>query len=251
VNLSAIGFTSMKRSVLSFFFCCFTIFMVIDSNGAGDGVVIITTYPVSGTVNADGTNIGKAPATINLSEGDHLITFSDYSSQYSTPSAQKIQIKAGEKIHLSGVYKNRLIPSDPPLNFQTADSLFVYGLKDRPQKDGFIFDYIDGGAIVYIRHGLRETTHVVYNRPGGGTLTLDIYDMGTPGGSKAGFEDEEICPAGYGQCEIGVPCKSYNYEPDYFIYFHKSCYLVYVSTNNDSLKKSVESFAHDISRNIQ
>lgn len=241
----------MKHALLSLVMFYSLSVSAIDSVGVGKGILIVATYPIPAMVSADGKNLGKAPITITLDEGDHNISFCDYSSQYTTPPSRTIQIKAGEKVQITGVYENRFVPKDPPQNFQPADSLFIYGLKDRPQKDGSIFDYIDGGAIVYIRHGLRETTHVGYNRPGGSTLTLDIYDMGTPSGSKAGFDDEEICPAGFGKCEIGAPCKTYHYEPDYFLYFHKSNYLVYVSTNNDSLKTSVESFASRISRSIQ
>jgi len=225
--------------------------LVIDSIGAGKGTLTVATYPIPAMVNADGKNIGKSPVTITLGEGEHTISFCDYSSQYTTPPSRVVKIKAGEKVQLIGMYENRFVPKDPPQNFQPADSLFIYGLKDRPHKDGAIFDYIDGGAIVYIRHGLLETTHVVYNRQGGATLTLDIYDMGTSGGSKAGFDDEEICPDGFGKCDIKAPCKTYHYEPDYFLYFHKANYLVYVSTNNDSLKTSVDSFALRVSRNIQ
>ena len=241
----------MKHAVLALVMLFSLTVPVIDSIGAGKGTLTVTTYPIPAVVNADGKNIGKAPVTIALDEGNHTISFCDYSSQYATPSGRVVKIKAGENVQLTGMYENRFVPKDPPRNFQQADSLFIYGLKDRPQKDGAIFDYIDGGAIVYIRHGLRETTHVVYNRQGGSTLTLDIYDMGAPDSSKAGFDDEEICPDGFGKCDIEAPCKTYHYEPDYFLYFHKSGYLVYVSTNNDSLKTSVDSFALSVSRNIQ
>jgi hypothetical protein len=126
----------------------------------------------------------------------------------------------------------------------------VYGTKERSLRDGTIFDYIDGGAIVYLRHGLRETTHAVWRNSTGSTLTLDIFDMGTPAGAEAGLNDDEICPAGFGRPEVGAPGKSYRYEPDFFLYFHKSNFLVYVATNNDSLKTTVESFAASVCGNI-
>ncbi|MDP2984477.1 MAG: PEGA domain-containing protein [Candidatus Latescibacter sp.] len=242
----------MKRSLLlSVLAFVFLFSSVIVSQGAGKGALTVTTYPVPGNVKVDGKDIGKAPVTIVLDEGGHEISFLDYSSQYTTPPVQKIIIKADDKIRITGMYTNRFVPREPPKSFFPADSLFVYGMKDRPRKDGTIYDYIDGGAIVYLRHGFRETTHAAYRRPGGSTLTLDIYDMGTPAGARAGFDDEEICPSGFGQSEIGAPCKTYHYEPDYFLYFHKSSYLVYVSTNNDSLKTSVETFAAIVSRNIK
>lgn len=117
-------------------------------------------------------------------------------------------------------------------------------------RDGTIFDYINGGALVYLRHGLRETTHAVYQGRGKTTLTIDIFDMGTSAGAKAGFDDTEICPEGYRQSDIGATCKSYLYEPDYFLYFQKSNFLVYVATSNDSLKTTVDSLAAAVCGNI-
>jgi hypothetical protein len=242
----------MKRFFgLSVFTFLFLFSSIIVSRGAGKGVLTVTTYPVPGNVKADGKDIGKAPVTIVLDEGSHEISFLDYGSQYSPPPVQKIIIKGEDKIHIASMYTNRFVPREPPKNFLPADSLFVYGLKDFPRKDGTIYDYIDGGAIVYLRHGFREVSHAEYRRPGGSTLTLDIYDMGTTAGAKEGFDDEDICPSGFGRTEIDAPSKTYHYEPDYFLYFHKSSFLVYVSTNNDSMKTAVESYAAIVSRNIK
>ncbi len=74
--------------------------------------------------------------------------------------------------------------------------------------------------------------------------------MGAPSGAQAGFDDTEICPSGFARPEIGAPCKSYRYEPDFILYFHASNYLVHVATNNDSLKAVVESFAAAVNRLI-
>jgi hypothetical protein len=197
----------------------------------------------------DGKVLSEAPLTVSI-EGEHVVSFAEYSPQYLSPPARKVKIGPGDTLSVRGVFHNRIIPAKSPAGFPSADSVFVYGTKERNLRDGSIFDYIDGGAIVYLRHGLREATHTVYRDSLNSTITVDIYDMGVPEGAKAGFDDPEICPEEHGTGEIGIPCKTYHYQPDYFLYFHKSRFLVSVATNNDSLKTTVESFAARIGGNI-
>ena len=154
------------------------------------------------------------------------------------------------KVQISGENVNRLIPAGPPEGFSPADSVRYYGTKEHPLKDGTIFDYINGGGLVYLEHGLRETTHAVYRDREGSELVLDIFDMGTPKNALAAFNNEEICPQGYQVCDIGGGCKIYNYEPDYLLYFYKSKYLIFLSTTNDFLKDIVLSYAKNIESNI-
>lgn len=242
--------TGMKRRIVIAALAFGVLFgMVWCASGAGRGKLTVLTYPVTGEVIIDGKKLGAAPLTVTL-EGEHEISFSEYSSQYLIPPPRTLRIGAGDTTVVTGVFRNRFIPSRSPEGFSPADSIRIYGTKERRLKDGTVFDYIDGGALVYLRHGLRETTHAAYRGPGNATLTLDIFDMGSAAGAQAGFDDPEICPADHGLFFIGAPCKSYRYEPDYFLYFYKSAFLVYVGTNNDSLKTAVESFAAALLRNI-
>jgi len=220
-----------------------------DAGGAGRGRLTIATVPVPGGVIIDGKRIGDAPITVSL-EGGHEISFAEYGPQYAPPDPIKVRIGEGDSTTVTVRYRNRFVPIRIPEGFSPADSVRVYGTKERSLRDGAIFDYINGGAIVYLRHGLRETTHAVWRNAAGTTLTLDIFDMGTPAGAEAGFNDDEICPDGFGRPDVGAPGKSYRYEPDYFLYFHKSNFLVYVATNNDSLKTTVESFAASVCGSI-
>ncbi len=236
----------MKRFIIA---SCFLLALVGVAAGAGRGKVTIHTQPVNGTVIVDGKSLGVAPLTLSM-EGEHEISFSDYSPQFTTPAARKIRVVAGKSLTITGVFGNRLIPSAPPAGFSLPDSVFLYGTKERSLKDGTIFDYIDGGALVYLRHGLKETTHAIFQGAGKNTLTLDIYDMASPEGAKAGFDDTEICPEESTRLTLGAPVKAYHYEPDYFLYFHKSNFLVYVASNNDSLKTAAESLAAAVAGNI-
>ena len=74
--------------------------------------------------------------------------------------------------------------------------------------------------------------------------------MGTSENALAAFNDEEICPSEFIVCDIGTECKAYFYEPDFLLYFPKSKYLVYINTNNDSLRKAVEMYASRINSSI-
>jgi hypothetical protein len=217
--------------------------------GTGEGALVVHTYPVPGEVIVDGKNLGAAPVSIAVT-GDHTVSFSDLGSQYEMPTEQKVRVAAKDTTVITGTYRNRFVPSQPPEGFSPADSLFVYGTKERVLKDGTIYDAIDGGAMMYLRHGFRENTHVVYHGPGQTVLTLDIYDMGSSQGAADGFGDPEICPENHGAADIGAPCKTYHFAPDYFLYFHKANFLVNVAVNNDSLKSAVDSFAARVSGNI-
>jgi hypothetical protein len=224
---------------------CAVAMSAVPVSGAGRGKVTTRTHPVNAGVSIDGKRIGDAPIAVTL-EGAHEIAFLDYNSQYITPPVRAVRVGAGDSTIVSGYYRNRFVPDALPAGFAPADSLRIYGTKERNLKDGTIFDYIDGGAMVYLRHGLRETTHAVWKGPGKTTLTLDIFDMGTPSGAQAAFDDNEICPSGFQRPEIGAPSKSYRFEPDYILYFHAANWFVNVATNNDSLKAAVDAFAASV-----
>jgi len=215
------------------------------------GSLTITTYPVTGTVLVDGEPCGDAPVSLTrLKTGIHEIAFSAYSDQYESPRTRKITVSSGETTTVSGFYRNRFLSGVYPDGFSPADSLRVFGTPERRHKDGTIFDYIDGGGLVYLDHGLRETTHLVLSDNGGTIITVDIFDMGTPENARAAFENESICPPDYISCPIGAPCKAYHYEPDFLMYFHTSEFLVYLNTSNDELRTALEGYAASIAEII-
>ena len=214
------------------------------------GTLNIKTYPVTGSVFVDGKSFGEAPVAISLKAGEYDVSFSEYSEQYNIPPDRKIKIEHGSTVEFIGTYENRFIPAKPPDGFSPADSIRIYGTSERKLKDGTIFDYINGGGLVYLKHGLYETTHQVFQDVEGNKITVDIFDMSTRKNAQSAFTNEEICPQGFITCEIGTECKAYNYEPDFFLYFLKSKYLVYISTNDDSIRKVLETYAAKINMNI-
>jgi len=238
----------MKHSMVLYLTVLVIVLLVSCNNG--EGIITAATYPVPGEVIIDGTSYGEAPVSVTLKEGTHNVSFSVYSEQYITPLTRTVRVEKGTSMSITGEYRNRFIPAESPQGFSLADSLRVYGISERKLKDGTIFDYINGGALIYLKHGLRETTHALFRDGESNEILIDIFDMVTFENAQAAFEDNEICPDGFEQCNFGMGCKFYSYEPDFFLYFYKSRYLVFVSTTNDLLKDSVFTFAASIEQRI-
>ena len=226
------------------------IILIIMSCGGGEGTLTITTYPVPGTVSVDGESIGEAPKTLILKAGKHEVSYLPYSSQYDSPGPRIVQIKKGQQKSTVGIYHNKFLPAEPPDGFSMEDSIRIYGTAERKLKDGTIFDYINGGALVYLRHGLIETTHAVYHDEDENTIVVDIFNMETTENAGAVFDDEVICPRGFKTDGLGEIYKIYNFKPEVLIYFHKSFYLVSLSINNDNLRETLQTFAQTIEHAI-
>jgi hypothetical protein len=63
-----------------------------------------------------------------------------------------------------------------------------------------LYDYMDGGAEVYLAFDFRQVFVRKYAGPGGKEISLDIYDMGTPAEAYGIFScDREDPDAGIGQ----------------------------------------------------
>jgi hypothetical protein len=72
--------------------------------------------------------------------------------------------------------------------------------KDRTFNRQTLYDYMDGGAEVYLAFDLREVWARKYKGPRGAEMTLDIYDMGSPGEAFGAFScDRQDPEAGVGQ----------------------------------------------------
>ena len=238
----------MKHSIILAIMCAALLFVV--SCETRQGTLTVTTTPVPGTISIDGEVRGDSPLSLALKAGKHTVSFSSISDQFEPPEKQTIKLIAGEIARITGEYSNCFIPFEPPTGFSPADSIRYYGTKERKLQDGTIFDYINGGGLVYLDHGLRETTHAVYRNEERNELVVDIFDMGTPENAEAAINDEKICPEGNDVCDIGSACKSYNYEPDFLIYFRKSRYLVFISVTNDLLKEAIMKYADTIANTI-
>lgn len=72
--------------------------------------------------------------------------------------------------------------------------------KDRVYDRKTLYDYMDGGAEVYLAFDFREVWSRKYSGPGGRELALDIFDMGSAGEAFGIFSCDRQDPgAGIGQ----------------------------------------------------
>ncbi len=87
---------------------------------------------------------------------------------------------------------SRLIPSQVGA-WSAAEKDAVYDRKT-------LYDYMDGGAEVYLAFDFRQVFARKYAGPGGKEILLDIYDMGSPAEAYGIFScDREDPAAGIGQ----------------------------------------------------
>ncbi len=143
------------------------------------------------------------------------------------------------------------IPQKPPEGWSMPQNVQLYGTLDQPAENGTIFDYINGGGVVYVDHGLIEVAHAnfIFGKSGP-VITIDIFDMGTSANADAAFSDEIICPDGYTASPVIAHSKEYHYSPDYFMYFRNGRYLVYLNVNDDRKRETAERLAVSIHRLI-
>lgn len=80
----------------------------------GQGTLIVYTTPVIGEVFVDDVPQGKAPATINVAAGSHIVSFGPVSVAYTTPPSQTVYVGEGEIVTVTGTYVLAKIPSYLP-----------------------------------------------------------------------------------------------------------------------------------------
>jgi hypothetical protein len=97
--------------------------------------------------------------------------------------------------------------------------------KDRTFNRQTLYDYMDGGAEVYLAFDFREVFSRKYGGPGGRDLTLDIYDMGSPGEAFGAFSCDRQDPG------VGIGQES-EYGPG-LLRFWQGRYFVTIMASSD------------------
>ena len=152
----------------------------------------------------------------------------------------------GEMTAQPALQKEALLPKTAPIGFALAQPPEFYGTESAPLADGNIFHFIDGGGVVYLNHGFRAVAHILYRDEAGRGLTIDVFDMGTPANARAAWSDELICPSGFSLVQVGTEAKAYHFEPDFFLYFVKGRYLIYVHVADDSQLELLMDYAKQL-----
>lgn len=143
------------------------------------------------------------------------------------------------------------VPGKLPLGFAYSGTPEFYGTSEKPLADGNIFDYMNGGGMIYLELGFRELTHLVLKNSAQVSITVNVFNMGTASNAAAAFENQNICPAGFTMKDIGAGSKTYRYEPDYYMYFVKGKFLVYLAVDNDTQARALTGFAADIYKELK
>ena len=112
--------------------------------------------------------------------------------------------------------------------------------------DGTIFNYMDGGGVVYLEHGFQKLVHREFSNPDNRLITFDHFTMETAAQALAALADERIAPAGGSPLTLGVPNKAYRFPPDYFVYMVLDKSLIYLHVDDDHLAETLDQFAADI-----
>ena len=114
--------------------------------------------------------------------------------------------------------------------------------------DGSIFDYMDGGGVVYLERGFREMVHGEYRDDRGNAIVLDIFSMTTSEQARGALNDERICPPAGTPLGSGLSGVGHLFPPDYFLYFCQGDRLVYLHVSNDALAETLRRFAVRVQR---
>jgi hypothetical protein len=133
-----------------------------------------------------------------------------------------------------------------PRGFVPAASEERYGLPEQKSADGSIFDYMDGGGIVYLEHGFRELVHREFSGPDNRRITYDCFFMESAAQALSALDDPRIAPEGGKPEALAIANKAYRFPPDYFIYLVLGNSLIYLHVDDDNLAAVLDQFAADI-----
>lgn len=133
-----------------------------------------------------------------------------------------------------------------PAGFVPAATPRYYGLPERKLADGSIFDYMNGGGVVYLEHDFRELVHHEFHDSMGRRITYDRFVMASPAQALSALADTRIAPQAGTPLALGVPNQAYRFPPDYFIYMVQDQILIYLHVDDDALVEILDHFAAEI-----
>lgn len=114
--------------------------------------------------------------------------------------------------------------------------------KDRVFDRGTLYDYLDGGAEVYLAFDFRRAWVRRYLATGGREMNLDIYEMGSPAEAFGLFSSDRQDPgAGIGQDSEYGPGLLRFWQGPYFV-------AVTVSADDEASAKSVLELGREVVR---
>jgi hypothetical protein len=133
-----------------------------------------------------------------------------------------------------------------PKGFVPSGSGEFYGAPEQKLANGTIFNYMDGGGVVYVEHGFQKLVHREFSNSDKRIITFDRFTMKTAAQAVAALADERIAPAGGSPLPLHVANKAYRFPPDYFIYMVLDRSLIYLHVDDDNLAETLDRFAADV-----
>lgn len=130
-----------------------------------------------------------------------------------------------------------------PAGFTPTGKVLVYGTSEQPGPDGNIYQFIDGGGVVYEKHGYVSVRHAEFADAGGHTVRFDVYRFADEAGARAALADEAICPPGATPWPPAPEGRTMKFAPDYFIYLRCGRQLVFFHVDDDRLAAVLDRFA--------
>ena len=138
-----------------------------------------------------------------------------------------------------------------PHGFVNSGTPKHYGSPEQKLADGSIFDYMDGGGIVYLDHGFQKLAHWEFSNFRNGLITMDRFTFDTSEQALAALADERIAPADGAPLPLQVTNKAYRFPPDYFVYLVWDRHLLYLHVNDDRLAETLDQFAVDVLKSLK
>lgn len=163
-----------------------------------------------------------AVLAVGISQAQHS-AFSDSTQRPHAPDIAQKKLRT----LLSEPLPGRAVPQDQP-SFYTPDALY---------------QYIDGGADIYLLYDFRSLLHQDF-KSRGSELTADIYDMGTPEDAFGVYAAERS--PGYKFMAIGVE----GYRSEGTLNFLQDHYYVKLSGSGPNAVALLDQFARVLSERI-
>ena len=240
------------NSFFSFLCFCFIIFSC--STKSSDSAepenlntLSINTVPIYAEIEIDGVPKGLTPLSLSLTEGEYTVSFNPIDG-FEKPSDTTFSLT--DSLDLKAEYKCLLLDSTPHTSIASG-SLWVWGTPQKQQKNGTIYDYINGPGDIYIEHGFEMVIKQNYKDTANRSITAEVYYMNNPDSALSLFNDSRLRTQGEVPVEIGDSGVVYNPTPDYIINFYQKRFYVSVSASNDDAASEVDNLARIIDNQIK
>jgi hypothetical protein len=144
-----------------------------------------------------------------------------------------------------------LLPDSAQAGCSPSESLWVWGTPKSPQKNGDIYDFINGPGQIYIDHGFIWVLKREYLDSADRSITVEIYSMKNGDSALSLFNDTRMRSLEEKSIKIGDKGIFYNPVPNYIIEYIRNGFYIKISTNDDHSALNVKKIAQIIDKNMK